>query len=425
MNTKHIILLTLLLLATHTNAQKKAQSILYSNVTIHVGNGTVIANAMMGIKNGKIDMVETLMAKVGVDYDTTINGQGMHIYPGFIAPNTRLGLEEIESIRATLDFREVGNFNPNLRSIIAYNTDSEVIPTVRSNGILLAQITPEGGRIPGQSSIAYTEAGNWEEAAFELDNCVHLDWPSRINYTGWWAQKGGAEMDKAYNDHAQAVRVYFDAAKAYAQKEKVEQKNIKFEVMKDLFSKKKKLVVHADDAKSMMDAVNLLQPYGVEIIIQGAAEAWRIVDFLKEKNIAVILSNVHALPRRDDSDIDQPYKTPVALQEKGVKFAFSMIGSSNVRNLPFQAGQAVAYGLDKEAALRAITLSTAEILGIADRVGSIEKGKDATFIVSQGDVLDMRTSVIVDAYMAGRRVDLGNKQKELYDKYMEKFELKK
>jgi len=402
---------------------KKPNSFLYANVTIHVGNGDVIENGMIGIRKGKIDLVESMEAKVGVNYDLTIDGKGRHIYPGLIAPNTRLGLEEIEAVRATRDYREVGRFNPNIRSIIAYNTDSKIIPTVRSNGVLLAQIVPQGGRISGQSSVAYTEAYNWEDAALQLDNAVHLRWPNRVRYTGWWAQKGATYSGKNYDKHLRAVRAYFDAAKAYAQKEKVETTNLKFETMKELFAKKKKLFVHVDDAQAMMDAINLLEPYEVDIVIQGGADAWKVADFIKEKNIAVILNNVHTLPRRSDEDIDQPYKTPAILQKKGILFAMGMQGSWNVRNLAFQAGQAVNYGLDKEAALASITLSTAKILGIDDRVGSLEKGKDATFIISKGDVLDMRTSVITDAFIEGNKVNLNDKQKSLYNKYMKRYGL--
>jgi imidazolonepropionase-like amidohydrolase len=412
----------------NVTAQKNTpKSFLYTNVTIHIGNGKVIENGKIGVADGKINLVETMDAKSNTKYETTIDGKGQHVYPGFIAPNTRLGLEEIQAVRSTVDYREVGRFNPNIRSIIAYNTDSKVVPTVRSNGVLLAQIVPEGGRISGQSSIVYTQGDNWEDATLAFDNCVHLRWPSRVRYTGWWAQKGRTLMNKNYDKGMEATRVYFEAAKAYAQKTKVENKNLKFETMKALFNKEKKLVVHAEDAKSMMDAINLLQSYGIDLIIQGGTESWKIVDFLKEKNVPVILNDVQQLPRRDDSDIDQPFKTPGVLQANGIKFAFSLNrqGSWNVRNLMFQAGQAVGHGLDKEAAISALTLNVAEILGIGDRVGSLETGKDATFIVSKGDALDMRTSVITAAFMAGRTVDLGDKQKELYDKYMDKYGLEK
>jgi imidazolonepropionase-like amidohydrolase len=419
-------ILLLVLLSLNTQGQEKETNFLYANVTIHIGNGEVIENGMVGVRDGKIDFVESMETKVEVKYELTIDGKGKHLYPGIIAPNTRLGLEEVQAVRATLDYREVGHFNPNIRSVIAYNTDSQVIPTVRSNGVLIAQVVPSGGRISGQSSIVYTEADNWEDAILKADNCVHLRWPSRVRHTGWWAQKGRTELNKNYNENLQAIRVYFDAARAYAQKSTIEKKNLKFETMKSLFSKEKKLVVHSNNAKSMMDAVNILQAYGVEIVIQGATESWKITDFLKEKNISVILHDIHQLPARDDSDVNQPFITPSILEKKGIKFAFSLNnqGSWNVRNLMFQAGQAVAHGLDKEAAISALTLSTAQILGIDDIVGSIEKGKDATFIVSKGDVLDMRTSIITDAYMAGRKVNLNDKQKDLFNKYMEKYGLK-
>lgn len=410
---------SLLLAQTKPNST----SLLYENVTIHIGNGKTITNGKLGVKNGKIDWVADENAQPTTNYETTIDGKGQHIYPGLIAPNTRLGLEEVEAVRATRDFREVGRFNPNVRSIIAYNTDSQIIPTIRSNGILLAQIVPQGGRISGQSSVAYTEAYNWEDAAMQLDNIVHLRWPSRVRYAGWWAYKGATYRNKNYDRALQEIKVYFDAAQAYSKKETVEKKNLKFETMKALFSKKKKLFVHADDAKEMMDAIQLLKPYEVEIVIQGGADSWKIADYLAENKISVVLHNVHTLPRRDDEDIDQPFKTPALLYEKGVKFCFSMEGSWQVRNLPFQAGQAVGYGLPKETAISAITLTTAQILGIDQKVGSLEKGKDATFIVSEGDVLDMRTSVITNAYIVGKEVDLSNKQKALYKKYNKKYNL--
>ena len=284
---------------------------MYANVTIHIGNGEVIEKGMIGVRNGKIELVESIETQVdGSKYDLTIDGKGKHVYPSLIAPNTRLGLEEVEAVRSTRDFREVGRFNPNIRSIIAYNTDSQVIPTVRSNGILIAQIVPQGGRVPGQSSVAYTEAFNWEDAALKMDNGMHLRWPGRLQYSGWWAQKGATLANKNYQMHRKAVKMYFDAAQAYAQKESVEKKNLKFESMKGLFDKSKKLYIHTNDAKEIMDAVSTLKPYGIDIVLQGGADAWKVADFLKENNIAVILHNVHSLPRRDDEDIDQPFRTP-------------------------------------------------------------------------------------------------------------------
>lgn len=401
-------------------------SILYTNVTIHIGNGQVVPNGQIGWRDGKIDLVGSMETPISKPYDQTIDGKGQQVYPGIIAPNTRLGLEEIEAVRATRDFQEVGRFNPNIRSIIAYNTDSHVIPTLRSNGVLLAQVVPEGGYVSGQSSMVYTQGDNWEEVAMQLDNCIHVRWPQRIRYTGWWAQRGRTERDPNYEKGREGIRVYLEAAQAYTKKTDIEQKNLKFEAMRGLFDGSKRLVVHVSDARSMMDAVQLLKPYGMQLILQGAEECWRIPDFLKENGVSVILTDVHRLPRREDSDIDQPYKTPALLHAKGIPFAFSQtkMGTWNARNLMFQAGQAAAYGLDKEVALSALTLETAKILGIDDRVGSLEVGKEATLLIVQGDLLDMRQSIVSDAYLAGQKASLSNKQKELYEKYREKFDLK-
>lgn len=417
---KTIYIAILSLLVTTVFAQDK--SFIVTNLTVHIGNGKVIEKGAIGVKNGKIDAVGAELK--ASDYKKTIDGKGQHAYPSVIAPNTQLGLVEMEAVRATNDFREVGYFNANIRSLIAYNTDSDVTPTVRSNGILLIQIVPKGGRMSGQSSIMVTEGDNYEDAVLAADNGMHLNWPNRFQFSGWWAAPGPTKLNKNYDRDLEGVKLFMDGAFAYSQKAKVEQKNIKFEAMKGVFDQSKKLYVHVDDAKSMMEAYELLKGYKASLVFVGAEEAWRIASFLKEKNISVILSNVHSLPNLEHDDVNQPYKTPAILQKAGVKFALSMDGSWNQRNLMFQAGQAASYGLDKEAAVSSITLNAAEIMGIADRVGSLEKGKDATFIISKGDLLDMRSSLVTDAYLFGKQVDIANdKQKKLYKKYMDKYEL--
>jgi imidazolonepropionase-like amidohydrolase len=413
-------ILLLLALTIELFAQK---SILVTNATIHVGNGTVIEKGALGIKNGKISEIGSA-EKVGKGYEQTIDAKGQHLYPGFIAPNTQLGLVEIEAVRATNDFREVGNFNPNVRSIIAYNTDSEIIPTIRSNGVLIAQITPQGGRMSGQSSVVHLDGDNYEEALLLPDGSVHINWPSRFSFGGWWGEPGESSMNKNYGRDVEGIKLFFDAAQAYSKTEKPENVNMRFDAMKGVFAKSKKLFVHVDDAQSMYEAFELFKEYKIELVYVGASEAWKAADFLKNNNIPVILGNVHALPSHEHDDVDLPYKHPALLQAKGVKFALSMDGSWQQRNLMFQAGHAVGYGLSKEDALRAITLSSAEILGISDRVGSLEVGKDATFFISAGDALDMRTSLVNDAYIQGKKVSLRNKQKDLYDKYLQKFNIK-
>ena len=420
---KSIYIIICLFFTLFANAQEPSDAFLIYNISVHVGNGKVYNDGMIAVEKGKIRYAGAANKPIQDQFKLKIDGKGQHAYPSFIAPNTRLGLEEVEAVRSTRDFSEVGVFNPSIRSIIAYNTDSQIIPTVRSNGILLAQIVPQGGTISGRSSLVYTEADNWEDALVSSDNLMHLRWPSRVYVAGWWAQRGGTYVNKKYDERIQAIKVYIEAARAYCQNTTPQTTNVKFEAMRKVLKGQTKLVIHAKDVKEIMDAVSMLRPYNIKCVIQGGHESWQITEFLKKNDVEVILHNVHRLPGADDADIDQPYKTAAMLNKAGIPYCLSMEGSWNVRNLPFQAGQCVGYGLSKEEALASITLSAAKILGVDDRIGSLEVGKEATFIISKGDVLDVMTSQITAAYISGKVVDLGNKQKELYDKYMKKFNL--
>lgn len=417
---------TTALAQTNTVGTAKAEDFAVRGATIHVGNGQVIENGVVGVKNGKIALVSAdANALKESEYKRIIDAKGQHLYPSIIAPNTQLGLTEIEAVRATRDFYEVGHFNPHVRSLIAYNTDSEILPTISFNGILLAQTCPQGGRISGQSSVVQLSAYNWEDATVSADVGVHLYFPQRFQYTGWWAEPGPLRGVKGYDKDVQAVKVYFDEAAAYMQREKVEGKNLKFEVMRSLLSRKTKLFLHVDEAQSTLDALDLLAPYKLDIVLIGGGESYLITDRLRADNIPVVYTNTHELPTTPDSDVDQMFKTPAMLAQAGVKYCLALNGSWQVRNLPFLAGNTAAYGIDKETALRSVTLSTAEILGIAQRVGSIEVGKDATFFLSIGDALDMRTNQLTAAFVQARALPLISRQQVLYDKYMQKFGLKK
>lgn len=421
------LLFALLLLGSTTLLAQKQESFLIKNVQLHLGNGTVIENGAIGINaEGKIQGIYTNSNNaVESEFNKVIDGKGQYVYPSMIAPNTQLGIAEIESVRATNDFMEVGLFNPSIRSIIAYNADSDVLPTITYNGVLIAQTAPVGGRIAGQSSVVKLNANDWQDALISADNGVHLNFPARFYHTGWWAEPGKIQGSKGYDKDVEGVKVYFDHAAAYAQNDKPETKNLKFEVMREVFQKKKKLYIHAHEALAIMDAINLLKPYNLDMVLVGGIESFMIIDFLKANNIPVIYMHVHDLPNHSDIDTDQYYKTPVQLQKAGIKVGLGLIGYWQVRNLPFIAGNTVPYGLTKEEALRSITLSTAEILGIQDKVGSLEVGKDATFFISQGDVLDMRTSIVTAAFIQGKPIKLSSRQQALYEKYMDKFGFEK
>ncbi|MBD0298129.1 MAG: amidohydrolase family protein, partial [Flavisolibacter sp.] len=215
---------------------------------------------------------------------------------------------------------------------------------------------------------------------------------------------------------------FFREAKAYSATTSPEETNLKFAAVKGLFDKKQKLYIHANTVKQMLVALDFVREFNFDVVIVGGMDSWQIADVLKQNNVAVILNQVHTLPLLEDDDVDQPYKTPAMLQKAGVLFALNdNDGNTRSRNLAFNAGTACAYGLTKEQALQAITLNAAKVLGIDDRTGSIEVGKDANIIISTGDILDMKTSNVTDAFIQGRKIDLTDKQKQLNERYKQKY----
>lgn len=403
-----------------TPAPAQSQPILLKNATLHLGNGTVIAPGDLLFLEGKIVEIGTVTKNL--TDAKVIDLSGKHVYPGFIAPNTQIGLSEIEAVRATNDFAETGEINPNVRAIIAYNTDSRVTPTIRSNGVLLTQVTPTSGLFSGTSTIVQLDAWNWEDAGYLKDDGVHLNWPRMRFNDAPWAPPVEEQKKNARENQEKLDRAMTDA-KAYAAAKKagtLTQTDLRWEALLPVLEKKKPLYIHASDEKQIQAAVAFAVQHDLRMVLVGGADAWRVTELLRQRDIPVILHKTHALPVTEDDAVDQMYHTPKMLQDAGVRFCLSHQEFWNQRNLPFIAGTAAAYGLTPEQALSSITLSTAQILGIADRTGSLETGKDANIIVSTGDVLDMRTSQIEYAWIQGRQIDLGNHQTDLYKKYKDR-----
>ena len=405
-------------------APAQSEPILIMNGTAHIGNGKVIENSMIAFENGKITLVAdaTVIHLDESKYKKKINAYGKHVYPGFINCNSSIGLTEIDLVRSTSDNYEVGDLNPNVRSIIAYNTDSKIPPTVRSNGVLLEQIVPDGGTITGQSSVVMLDAWNREDAAYKTDEGIHLNWPRMYvaKYPGADPEdKQRERMTKEMNNIDQLFR----EAKAYSLSKPAE-KNLRFEAMNGLFNGSKKLYVHCGYVKEIESAVLFCKKYGVKMVLVDGQDAWRLSELLKENNIPVILGRIHSLPPREDDDVDLPYKLSYLLKNAGVDVALSIGGSWQTRNLAFMAGTATGYGLSKEEALQCITLTPAKILGIDQTAGTLENGKDATLFISTGDALDMRTNNVESAFINGRKINLDNVQKQLYEKYKQKYGLK-
>lgn len=403
-------------------AKSQSQKIVITGATAHIGNGSVVENSTIVFEGGKITYAGPSSGYTGSG-GQTINAAGKHIYPGFIAPNTILGLVEINAVRATRDFDDVGNINPSVRSLISYNAESKIIPTIRFNGVLTAQVNPRGGLISGSSSIFSLDGWNWEDAVYRQDDGIWLNWPRMFNKRGWWAEPGPTEKNDKYEEGLQVLEAYFSESKAYSTG-KFEVTDLKMEAMRGLFDGSKRLYVNASFAKEITDAVLFAKKHGVKhLVIVGGADSWRVTDVLKENNIPVIVERLHELPGRLDDDTDLPYKLPKLLQDAGIQYCLNYAGdmeAMGVRNLPFLAGTSVAYGVDKEKALQSITLNAAKILGVDKTLGSLEVGKDATLFISTGDALDMRTNNVEQAFIQGKQLDLSNHQKALYEKYSKK-----
>lgn len=409
--------------AQQTPAPKQSETITIKGATAHIGNGEVIENSVIVFENG------TITAIGGSNTGTqgrVIDASGKHVYPGFIAPTKSLGLVEVDAVRPSDDQDELGEMIPNVRSLIAYNAESKVVESMRPNGVLIGQTTPNGGRISGTSSIVQFDAWNWEDAAVKTDDGIHLHWPNTFRRGRWWVgEPRGWQPNKDYQKDVTEVRQFFLNAKAYGNGTAADENNESFKATQGAFDGSKKVYVYAHGEKEMIDAVTALRESGVqEVVIVGGYEAYKIIPFLKQNSIPVLVREPHSLPYREDDDYDHSYKLPKLLAEGGVLVAIQNEDMANfqTRNMAFYAGHVAGQGLEKEEALKLITSNSAKILGIDDRYGTLETGKSATLFVSEGDALDMRTNLLSHAFIDGREISLETHQTKLWKRYMNKYE---
>jgi imidazolonepropionase-like amidohydrolase len=401
------------------------QTIIIQGGTAHLGTGKTIENSVIVIKNGKIAEIGDQSINADTKDALLIDAKGKDIYPGFIVANSTVGIQEIAAVRATDDRREQGALNPNVRTGISYSTDSELIPTFRFNGVLLAQVVPKGGIISGTSSVMQMDGWNWEDAALKMDDGIHLNFPNKTQYY-WDYQTSSVKTrpNKNYDKIIQSLEDLFNDAQVYDKTTP----NLKLQAVQGLFDGTQNLYIHTGSAKGIITSVNFAKKMNVKkIVLVGADEAESVKEFIKSNNIPVLLKDAHQLPNYSQSSVDEFYKLPASLTKAGIKVGISFSGgmNANARNLAFLAGNTVAYGLSKEEALQLITANAAEILGISERVGTLEVGKDATLFISKGDALDMRGNQLEKAWIQGKEINLEDAlQQRLYKKYKEKYNKK-
>ena len=430
---KHIssifIIVSYLLSSDQIPAPNQDHPILIQGGTIHTISHGILENADILFVDGKI-------TSVGHNLDIPaeaeiIDASGQHVFPGLISAGSTLGLQEIGAVRATRDYAEVGAVNPNVRANVSYNPDSELIPITRSNGILLALSVPRSGLISGTSSLMMLDGWTWEDATLMHPVGLHLFWPS-MNIP---KPKPGKQKEKKDKDSRlksiQEIDDLIQESRAYAQLKATGspsfKHNLRLEGMLPVITGDIPMFIHANEVRQIEAAVYWAERQSVKMVLVGGKDSWRVTQLLKDREIPVIYTQTHSTPMRRFEQYDQAFITPSQLYAAGVKFCISNSESPfqtpHIRNLPYHAAKAASYGLSWKEALRSITLSPAEILGVEDKVGSLEASKDATFFIADGDILDIRTQVNM-AFIQGRRVDLSDRHKTLYSKYRNKYKQK-
>lgn len=393
------------------------------NGIVHTVSAGTLQKATVVFDGGRITAVG---ANAAIPADArVIDCAGKHIYPGFITPVTSLGLTELDAVRATRDNQEVGDVNPNARAETAYNPDSELIPTVRSNGVLIANVVPDGGIVAGMSSMMRLDGWTREDIAIQPRSAMVLNWPNMNIVTAWWMKKSAEEQRKAIDDNVRAIKDLFREARAYsnAQRNNVDTnlRDIRYEAMREVFEHDLPVLVFASSRQQMEGALELKRAFNLRMIIAGANEAPLMLNELQREKVGILLQRVHSLPAREEDGYDDPYTLPSKLAAANIPFALTDGGAWQQRNLAFTAGTAVAYGLSEADAEKAISLWPAQIFGIDGQYGSIDQGKSATLFVSTGDALDAKTQNLVVAFIDGKEVDLDNRHSRLAKKYRERY----
>jgi imidazolonepropionase-like amidohydrolase len=399
------------------------QPIALTNATLHPISGPVIENGTIVFDRGKITAIgKDVMPPAGAE---VIDLNGKRVYPGLFEPLNDVGLVEINSIRATVDAQEIGQLNPNVEAVVAINPDSELIPVTRSSGVLLTLAAPYGGLMSGRSGVIQLDGWTWEDMTLKRNVALHIQWPQSAG--GGRRGRGGSEETAATPERGvEALRQALVDARAYGVSRKSDPsfpRDARWESLQDVLQGKLPVIVQADDIRQIHAAVAFAQREKLKLILAGGYDAPQCTALLKQHDIPVIVGGTYRLPRRRSDGYDTAYAVPAALQKAGIRFCISArgrFGASQVRNLPYHAAAAVAFGLSADEALKAMTLYPAQILGVADRVGSLEKGKDATLFVSDGEALDTPTQIL-QAWISGRKVDLNDRHKTLYEKYKQKY----
>lgn len=404
----------------------QSQPVALRGATIHTVTNGVIQNGTIIFDAGKITAVG---ANIPIPAGAKIvDVTGKHIYPGLIDAYSTVGISEIGAVDMSNDVNEVGDFNPNVRTDVAVNAESRHIGTSRSQGVLTTLTTPGGGLISGMSSAMALEGWSWEEMSIESAAALNVNWPDpnqrgggRFGGGGGGGQNGSPRV--TYEERVQQLKNYFAEARAYRDAVAASQTvrtDARYAAMIPALDRKIPVVVSANGTSQINDAITWAKQENLRLIIRGGDDAIHVADRLKAENIPVILTSTMDAPNRAHEGYDAAYSRAAQLHKAGVKFAISGgSGSLYTDRLPYEAGVAVAFGLPEEEAIKAVTINAAEFMGLSDRLGSLEPGKQATLLITTGTPIDTRSDIL-QAYIQGRELDMNDIQKHFFMKYMEK-----
>jgi imidazolonepropionase-like amidohydrolase len=412
--------IVLLILANYAASQDKNINI------IAIKNATIIPVVGQDIPEGTIVIRDGLIEEIGLNIDIpegakVYDAKGLRAYPGMIDSSCYLGLYEIGSVRATIDNRETGDINPQVRSVEALRPDSMHIPISRSNGITTALIVPSGGLVAGQSGLIRLTGKTPEEMVIKEAAAMHIELPGM----GRSRRRDPTQTTLPASKKILELKELFHEARMYHRQKKAAKKNMdlvlpefdeKLEFMIPVINGDLPVIISVHSERDILDAIQFIKDEKIKAIFSGVSQGWKVADKIKEAGIPVIFGSLYAMPPKWEDGYDSLYRNPAILQKAGVRFAFSSQSAALAKDLPYHAAKAAAFGLDRREALKGVTIYPAQIFGIDDKLGSLEKGKVANIVLADGDILEMRTN-IKHVFIDGKEADLSSVYTELLDKY--------
>jgi len=402
-------------------ATAQAQTYAIRGGTIHTLTGQTFVGTVV-VRDGRI-------AEVGPDVEVpagseVIDATGKHVYPGMFDAGSQIGLTEVGAVDVTNDAQEQGDFKPHLQTATAIHPATEHIPVARANGITHTMALPQGGIIAGQASLVGLDGWTVEEMDIDPGAAMVINYPSlRARGRGYggfggFSQRSFADTERQYKERVAQLDQWMDGGRMYAQAVAAgtAHRNLEMEAMAKVVGGEMPVLLNANGERDIRNAVEWAERQKIRYVITGGSEGWKIADWLAEHHVSMILGASQTMPAGPDEEYDEAYSNAGKLYAAGVKIAFATFNSADVRTLPYEAAMTVPYGLPHEAALEGVMKNAAEMLGLGDRMGTIEAGKIANLIVTDGDPLEIQTQVL-DLFILGRQVSTDNKHKQLYEKY--------